>query len=1257
MTRRLVLIGGLLLLLAIVGLFLFAGWLLSTEAGLHFTLKRLETLSAVSITTQGARGTIDGPLSFDSIVIDHEALRIEARDVRLAPELAGLLSRTISMARVDAGAVTVTLRRREPQPPSQPHFMPRLLRLVVRAIDLRQVELVLANGQRFAAASIEGVLEVDRWTLGAPRIAVSDPAGRLAGALTLRATRPLGLRGSLAGHWRLPDDRDYRFSGTVRGNLDRLGTSMKLVQPARLSFDGNALGLTETPRLVGTVRAIGFDGSPWVPQGRFPKVSGSIALDAGRDSIGVDGTLTSEMLGGEPLRVQGGGTWKAKVIDVATLRAWLPRSEASFTTAGTIDFAPESPVLALTGEWSKLRWPLTGERIVESALGAYRIGGSLPYAFEIKAETRGPAIPKAAWHATGLVDRSTLTIDAADAFVLNGRVRATGRLGWTGDQPWRITANGRALDLRELRPDLEGRINVEGTIEGRGFGAAAPWTARIDAASGTLLGRPLTARGEIAHRDGEFELRGVRAANADSYARVDGRYGRTMDLTWDADLRSLALIDPGLSGRLVAEGRAQGTRARPSIVAEAKLTGLRRGDLVIGSAEARVDVDLGDERPSMIDVFARNLDTGALGFDRLHLRVEGRTSEHELDFELVSPGDERGRFAGFLARVAARGALAADQRAWSGELIATEFVYPDGSATLLQPAAIEISREAARAAPICLETGEARLCAEGEWAASPERWRMIYSAQDWPLKRLLTSLLGWREFDGMLQASGWIGKEPGQDWLGATTVLLDQTTLDIPRNKFRTERVRLGGGRLDVFAETEQIRTNLALSVGEHTQIEGEVRAERLPGAQMTEYPVTGRIHGGAAGLTALPLFVPEIDRSAGSLAAELTVGGTLGQPRFNGEFKVRDGRFELYRTNFVLSETQLNGRFAGDEFTFDGRGTTAGGAVTLEGRFRWPEGVMTGSMQLSGERLLVADTPEYRIVASPDLTLAAGPDGYLVTGKVDIPSAKIAPKDLTTSVSTSPDERIVGIDTEDESPSTLERVRSRIDVVLGDDVRVDSYGLKARLGGAVTVLTQPNDVARGRGAIHVVEGEYKAFGQDVRIARGRLSYDDTPLSQPTLDLVAERRIEAEDVTVAVNVRGQLDAPFISVTSDPSMSSNEALSYLLTGHSINTLQSGEVQAVDSAAQNLAVSGGGLLLGTIGSRLGLDEVAVERSGVDDTAVVLGKYLSPRLFVSYGISIAEAINTIKLRYTLNEKWSLKSEAGLDQSADIEYRIERR
>ena len=75
---------------------------------------------------------------------------------------------------------------------------------------------------------------------------------------------------------------------------------------------------------------------------------------------------------------------------------------------------------------------------------------------------------------------------------------------------------------------------------------------------------------------------------------------------------------------------------------------------------------------------------------------------------------------------------------------------------------------------------------------------------------------------------------------------------------------------------------------------------------------MTGRLHGGSEALTALPLFVPEIDRSAGRLDAQVTMNGTLGEPLFNGEFAVTDGRFEFYRTNFILADAQLIGPLRG---------------------------------------------------------------------------------------------------------------------------------------------------------------------------------------------------------------------------------------------------------------------------------------------------------------------------------------------------------
>src|SRR5690606_33521836 len=99
-----------------------------------------------------------------------------------------------------------------------------------------------------------------------------------------------------------------------------------------------------------------------------------------------------------------------------------------------------------------------------------------------------------------------------------------------------------------------------------------------------------------------------------------------------------------------------------------------------------------------------------------------------------------------------------------------------------------------------------------------------------PLRRLLRSLLGWQEFDGRLHGAGWIEQQAGQPWVGASTLLLVDPTLDIPRNKFRTERIALGGGRVDVFAEPSQLRASVDLNLAESTQVTGEVVATRTPG-------------------------------------------------------------------------------------------------------------------------------------------------------------------------------------------------------------------------------------------------------------------------------------------------------------------------------------------------------------------------------------------------------------------------------------------
>jgi translocation and assembly module TamB len=310
------------------------------------------------------------------------------------------------------------------------------------------------------------------------------------------------------------------------------------------------------------------------------------------------------------------------------------------------------------------------------------------------------------------------------------------------------------------------------------------------------------------------------------------------------------------------------------------------------------------------------------------------------------------------------------------------------------------------------------------------------------------------------------------------------------------------------------------------------------------------------------------------------------------------------------------------------------------------------GTLQLKGDHLLVADLPEYRVVASPDLTFKIEPRSIRAEGEVFIPSARIQPRDLSGAVQISEDSRL--LQEEPAARSGRYEVSSGIRVRLGDDVQLDTFGLQGKLGGSVNTLTRTGLIAIGRGELSVANGKYEAYGQKLDITRGRLLFDGTPLDDPGLDIQAERTIET--TKVGLNVRGTLRDPRFGFYSEPSMSQTQILSYLLVGKPLDDLQNRDTAAVGSARDSLALQGGGILAAQLGRRLGLEEVGVQSQGANQTALVLGKFLSPRLFVSYGISLTESINTLKLRYTITDRWILKTEAGEHQSADVEFIIER-
>ena len=93
-------------------------------------------------------------------------------------------------------------------------------------------------------------------------------------------------------------------------------------------------------------------------------------------------------------------------------------------------------------------------------------------------------------------------------------------------------------------------------------------------------------------------------------------------------------------------------------------------------------------------------------------------------------------------------------------------------------------------------------------------------------------------------------------------------------------------------------------------------------------------------------------------------------------------------------------------------------------------------------------------------------------------------------------------------------------------------------------------------------------------------------------------------------------------------------------------------------RSLGAAAGGLLAKNLGKRLGADELAVKDDEMlGGAALTVGQYLSPRVYLSYGVGLFEPGEVITLRYKLSRDLSVQAQRGPeDTRAGIEFRTQR-
>ncbi len=1222
-----------------------AAWLLTTQQGLDRSIALLQSLEAVSIRIDGAEGRLAGPLSVGRLQVEASRVAIVAEDVRAEYGLGGLLFGRLRLASVTAAAVRVEIGPEDPDRPRQrPRFLPRWLAVDVGALDVARAELHQGGQLRLAARDLRARAKITHARILLEQARIDAGIFTVNGQAQLAAREPLALSGDVA--FTLGPGRELAGSLTARGDLDRLGVEAEVSAP-----------LTAT--LKGTITAIGPDlawqaqadvarfaledlglSAPFGPFAGRLTGSGSVATAAVDGHLDGDGLPAAGVDLGAELGIDG------LRIAVERLGVTVPGSDVALDASGRLDFG-EAPHLAFDATWRSLRWPFDGEAAVESPNGRLGIAGWRQLAYALDGEAKPRELPRMRVSAQGALDPAGLTLAAAEAAGPLGQLRGSGYLGFGEARAWQAEAAVSALDLGQLRPGLDSRLAFEFGGSGASVDGGLAFAGAVSGIRGNLRGQRAQGAGLLRYRPGRLEFADVAVDLGPMRLRADGWTGEDTQLTADLRIAELADFGPQYGGsveaRLEARSPRVATSGRRDLLLDVALRG--RG-LAFGNERAAVlsadaVIDLGDLDSSWARLRAAGLTLGGQSVGSIRVSLDGYARAHRFEFQ-VGAGERAVDLEGEGSLINGVYGITASAISSAG---------PGVEAWSLEaPMVARASATAATVQETCLVREARRVCFEADWRRG-ERWSGSLSTESFPLQALDVTLPGRPGYEGLLDLEARFEGRPDQPWTGSAELRLRDAELSYVAPSGRQERLPLGATEIAVASEPGAHRISLTLRDTDVLRLDGEASLERRNDLQLGQSPLTGRLSLSTRQLGLLPLLVADIDRADGLLSAELSLGGVAAAPALSGTVTLEDGALDFYQTNLRLRELAARLEFVDNLVRVNARGNAGEGGFGVDGMLGWQGRELAGRLNFSGSRLLVANLPELRVEASPALVFELDGRDVAVSGTIAIPSARIEPRQLTGAVTASADEVIVG--EEQERVDDGYRLSTDLRLSLGRDVRLDAFGLEGRLQGEVLLTVRPDEVPLASGELEVRDAKYRAYGKELDVERGRLLFAGGPVEDPGVDLRAGQKLPGYEVGVLV--RGRLRKPELTLYSDPSLPQSQVASLLLVGRTLDSLQSGDREAIGSST-DLAAQGGALLAGQLGRYLGLDDVGLE-SGVDrDASLVFGKFLSPRLYVGYGISLTDAINTFKIRYTIGDRWVIRGESGRESSADIEFTIDR-
>ncbi|WP_349746480.1 translocation/assembly module TamB domain-containing protein [Pseudomonas frederiksbergensis] len=1179
------------------------------------------------LTVENFQGRLGGQWSADHLLWQQDNSRVELNQAIFAWSPLCLTRMTLCIEQLQAEQVSLQFPPGVEEQSSGPISLPDLkLPLAIELGDVKVGRLLFngseeLKGLQLAAHWTEQGLQIDSVHLQRDELSLN-----LSGLLQPSGNWPLTAEGKLT----LPAPGTEPWALALKVDGDLLKTlNLKADSSGYLNgqLTGELQPLVENLPAKVRITADGFKASADLPdtlQLNQLELTGDGDLKNGYQLLG-KATLPAE-LGPVALLLQGKVDAKGAQIAGLDLTA---NDKQSLKLTGQLDwskgFSAEAKIDWLDFPWHRL-YPLIDEPQV--ALRSFNGGVSYTdgnYIGNFKAALDGPA---GAFSLNSPFSGDLSQINLPQFKLEAGQGKAEGHLslqfadGIAWDTALDLSAINPAYWLAELPGTLAGPLRSNGEMKNERLSL----TADLDL-KGKLRGQPAVLQAKADGGGEQWNLNALQIRLGDNSINGQGSLQQKLAGQIDIKMPRLAQLWPQLRGQLNGRVNVAGTLKAP----QGKLA-LQGSQLIFEDNRLQslnLDATLDSAQRAKIDLKGSGIQIGDTSLGTLTASGQGDIKNQKLTLDLQGPK--------LKLALGLDGAL--DKGNWRGRLASGDIQAGGQDWKLQNPARLErLADGKINFGAHCWMSGPASLCGEDQ-RLMPEP-KLRYHLKQFPIDSLAQWLpkdFAWQgrlnaDLQLDLPASGPNG-QISVDASGGTLRMKEKDQwLDFPYQTLK----------LTSKLTPKRIDTDLSFVGGKLGELMLQAQINPLP----KNKPLTGSFRLNGLDLSVARPFVPMVEKLTGHLNGSGTLSGGLLAPQVNGNLELRDGEISGPELPMALQALQLQAVIAGETVQLNG-GWKSGkaGQGSLNGNIAWGQALVV-DLALKGSQLPVTVEPYAALEVAPDLKISMKDDKLAIVGKVLVPKGEITVRELPPStVKVSDDTVIVGQQTEEGKPPMA--MAMDIDVVVGEDkLSFAGFGLTANLQGHVHI----GDNMDTRGELWLNDGRYRAYGQRLTVRRARLLFAG-PIDQPYLDIEAIR--QTDDVIAGIRLSGSAEQPTTQIFSEPAMSQEQALSYLVLGRPLSTTGE-DNNMLAQAALGLGLMGSSGVTSGLAKDLGIQDFQLDTQGSGNTtSVVASGNISEKLSLRYGVGVFEPANTIALRYKLSKKVYLEAASGVASSLDIFYK----